>query len=403
MTGPISTKSSRDKSAEQAEGRSQERVRRPAPSGPCADILALQRTAGNQAVQRLLRSGTIQAKLTVNPPDDAYEREADHVAEEVMRMRELAVQRLFAQHGSDDSVEIDGDTAERINGAHGGGQALDLGVRAQMEPAFGADFSGVRVHTGAQADTLSRALHARAFTTGQDIFFRQGAYNPGISSGRELLAHELTHVVQQNSTRIQHKALVGQVGDRYEQESGQIAQGVIRRQQQPTTPQGQQAASPLVTFTGTNFSGQVRCDVQFVASLQSIDNYAGNRNVQVVVTSSFRLTGQAVTGQVVPAVNLGNHHAGHAIDMNVRYGGQLYNSVALAPGNLSNLPQAVQDFITDVRNDNALRWGGDFTTPDPVHIDDGLNLSNPTLFQQRVQAVQAAAQQPQQPAVQPAQ
>jgi hypothetical protein len=66
-----------------------------------------------------------------------------------------------------------------------------------MERAFGADFGGVRVHTGAQADGLARSIQAKAFTTGQDVYFRQGAYEPGSRGGQELIAHELTHVGQQ--------------------------------------------------------------------------------------------------------------------------------------------------------------------------------------------------------------
>ena len=114
------------------------------------------------------------------------------------------------------------------SGQRGGGQALDSGARAQMEPALGADFSGVRVHTGSQADTLNRDLSARAFTTGQDIFFKQGEYSPGSSSGRELLAHELTHVVQQGGDRVKRKLTVGAADDPYEQEADRTAGQVMR-------------------------------------------------------------------------------------------------------------------------------------------------------------------------------
>jgi hypothetical protein len=89
--------------------------------------------------------------------------------------------------------------------------------------------------------------------------------------------------------------------------------------------------------------------------------------------------------------------------MNVRYGGTLYNSTALQPGNLTNLPQPVQDFISDVRTDSGLRWGGDFNNVDPVHIDDGLNLNDAAGYQQAVGALQAPATPPAtQPAAQPA-
>ena len=67
-----------------------------------------------------------------------------------------------------------------------------------METAFDANFSGVKVHTDGESDQLNKSLNSRAFATGQDIFFSQGAYNPGSRDGQELLAHELTHIVQQN-------------------------------------------------------------------------------------------------------------------------------------------------------------------------------------------------------------
>jgi len=85
-----------------------------------------------------------------------------------------------------------------IHQARGSGQALSDDTRQPMERAFGADFSRVKVHTDAQADQLNRSIQARAFTTGSDIFFRQGEHSPGTRAGQELLAHELTHVVQQS-------------------------------------------------------------------------------------------------------------------------------------------------------------------------------------------------------------
>ncbi len=84
-----------------------------------------------------------------------------------------------------------------IEGARGSGDALPDDARNFLEPRFGQDFSDVRVHTGAEANDLNDAVQARAFTTGSDIFFRDGEYNPNSDAGKELLAHELTHVVQQ--------------------------------------------------------------------------------------------------------------------------------------------------------------------------------------------------------------
>jgi hypothetical protein len=95
------------------------------------------------------------------------------------------------------------DLEASINQARGGGQAIADNIREPMEQAFGADFSGVKVHTDGQSDQLNRSIQARAFTTGQDVFFRSGEYNPGSRGGQELLAHELTHVVQQNGGAVQ--------------------------------------------------------------------------------------------------------------------------------------------------------------------------------------------------------
>jgi len=137
-----------------------------------------------------------------------------------------------AEAGSGGSMDVE----RSIEGARGGGQSLDTGVRSRLEPSYGADFSGVRVHTDARADSLNRSLSAKAFTTGQDIFFRQGAYSPGTSGGRELLAHELTHVVQQNGEKVQRKMTVSQPGDRHEVEADQMARSVMQQEQQ-STPQ----------------------------------------------------------------------------------------------------------------------------------------------------------------------
>ncbi|MEH2032172.1 MAG: DUF4157 domain-containing protein [Nostoc sp.] len=94
-----------------------------------------------------------------------------------------------------------------IQQAQGGGQAIPEKTRQPIEQAFGADFSGVKIHTNTQSDQLNKSIQARAFTTGQNIFFRQGAYEPGSQSGQKLLAHELTHVVQQNGSAVQAKSV----------------------------------------------------------------------------------------------------------------------------------------------------------------------------------------------------
>jgi hypothetical protein len=120
--------------------------------------------------------------------------------ESEIQMKSL-VQRREAIGGGEASTDLE----SAINSAKGGGQTLDAGLQRSMGEAMGADFSGVRVHTDTQADMLSRSIQAKAFTTGQDVFFRQGAYEPGSRGGQELIAHELTHVVQQKGGELSRK------------------------------------------------------------------------------------------------------------------------------------------------------------------------------------------------------
>jgi hypothetical protein len=122
-----------------------------------------------------------------------------------------------------------------IESRRGGGQPLDSSVRRQMEGSFGADFSDVRVHQDGEADSLNRSLEARAFTTGPDIFFSHNTYQPGTSAGRELLAHELTHVVQQTG-RVQASMSVSQPGDVYEEEAERVASSVMREETAEPAP-----------------------------------------------------------------------------------------------------------------------------------------------------------------------
>ncbi len=139
------------------------------------------------------------------------------------------VQRLVElSRKGEGEVDIAPEVEAGIEQARGSGQSLDLTAQRQMESAFGTDFGSVRVHTDSGANALNHALNARAFTTGQDIFFRQGEYNPASSSGKELLAHELTHVVQQ-AGGIQAKLAIGQPNDPYEQEADQVAAIVTQR------------------------------------------------------------------------------------------------------------------------------------------------------------------------------
>lgn len=114
-----------------------------------------------------------------------------------------SIQRLLSRRQSrTGGFDLDDNMARRINRARSGGQPLGRSLQKQMTAHMGYNFSGVRVHIGPNSDELNRQLSAKAFTTGQDIFFRHGAYNTASASGRALIAHELSHVVQQSSGRI---------------------------------------------------------------------------------------------------------------------------------------------------------------------------------------------------------
>jgi peptidoglycan hydrolase-like protein with peptidoglycan-binding domain len=109
------------------------------------------------------------------------------------------------------------------------GQPLDAETRAFMEPRFGHDFSGVRIHTDAQAGESARTVNALAYTVGRDVVFGAGQLAPGTTAGNRLLAHELAHVVQQgNRSRLQTKLTIGPVNDHYEQEADRVTEQVMR-------------------------------------------------------------------------------------------------------------------------------------------------------------------------------
>ncbi len=151
------------------------------------------------------------------------------VAPITYQLGNTALQRHLAQRITDAPFDLDDATAGRIHRARSGGQALDGAVQVQMSQALGHDFSGVRIHTDGEAHALNEQLNARAFTTGADIFFRSGAYSPQSSAGQQLLAHELTHVVQQASGAVDGGGAgmrVNAPGDRFEQEADAVARQV---------------------------------------------------------------------------------------------------------------------------------------------------------------------------------
>jgi hypothetical protein len=106
-------------------------------------------------------------------------------------------------------------------------QGLDAGTLSLMESAFGESFGDVRVHTGGEAERMNEELGARAVTRGRDVYFDRGEYDPATAEGRELLAHELAHVVQQSGEASRAAGSVNQLGDKHEQEADRAARVVL--------------------------------------------------------------------------------------------------------------------------------------------------------------------------------
>jgi len=173
----------------------------------------------------------IQTKLKIGETGDKYEQEADAIANTVMQMREGESLGMQTEEENEkiqmqpleegDKLQMQTDEEEepiqkkssnssqtsatpekiqsQIENTRGSGMQIDEQTRSFMGKRFDADFSNVNVHTGQTAVEMNKQLYAQAFTVGNDIYFNNGKYNPGSQSGKELLAHELTHTIQQGA------------------------------------------------------------------------------------------------------------------------------------------------------------------------------------------------------------
>jgi hypothetical protein len=221
---------------------------------PLHPMLQLRRQVGNQAVLAMLRSGALQAKLSVGAVDDPLEHEADRVADQVMRMPDPAlsvqsappqISRKCAACAEEDKEKMLRAKPAGAAGPAGGeapsivhdvlgssGQPLDATTRAFFEPRFGRDFSDVRVHAGPTAEQSLREVSALAYTVGRNIVINVDRFAPTTHEGRRLIAHELTHVVQQ---RTQSDASSSSAKD------ASLGSASLRRQ--PAPPSGQTSRS----------------------------------------------------------------------------------------------------------------------------------------------------------------
>ena len=299
------------KNAEPFPERTKQKEKRPHEQVALHPFLDLQRAAGNQAVLRLLASiGDFQDKPAINhstnalfassflavrpepsgsQPGKACEQKADHIAAKVMRKPTPIIQRSCASctaggavcpQCEEDELHLQrksvGD-AERVDSLPetflkelGAGQPLDLATRAFFEPRFGRDFSSVRIHTDAPATTSARRINALAYTISNHVVVQRDHFAPGTDEGRRLLAHELTHTIQQGSSSFQQEGVISEPTDAAEQEAERIGaattgpgatRGVnvnasvtdagLQRQTDPSTEGPHDAGVPSAGVSGT--------------------------------------------------------------------------------------------------------------------------------------------------------
>ncbi|WP_446878050.1 eCIS core domain-containing protein [Phormidesmis sp. 146-33] len=196
----------------------------------------------------------IQPKLTVGAPNDPYEQEADRMADQVMSMPDSAVQQPIhreailedkelqtkpaLRRSTDDALQTGNSVENQLNSSKGGGSTMPDDLKSYMESRFNTDFSRVRIHTDSNSVDMNEALEAQAFTYGNDVFFGESKYDTVSTEGKKLLAHELTHVVQQTGNE--------QPIEKKQRNTGKATYEAVSDQ---TNALSRSAAKPLVQLT----------------------------------------------------------------------------------------------------------------------------------------------------------
>jgi hypothetical protein len=151
-------------------------------------------------------------------------------------------------------------------------------------------------------------------------------------------------------------------------------------------PAAGDAVIRIVDVDHPALKGQVlRADIDFRDKVIALAERAAARNMEILVTSSLREPYKPVSGTVVAPAQFSNHHVGHAFDMNILFAGTLYGSRQLS--DLGSLPADLQSFLHLDVQQSQLTWGGTFNTPDVVHIDDRLNVTQQDIFQSKLLAL----------------
>ncbi len=198
---------------------------RNAPQSPFSVISNLQRSIGNKSVSQILRKRKDSFESLVQMQEVKEEEEEEKLQaqkaeeeeeEEIQRQEEEEEEEEVIQQKEDHVSDSSFSPFQVINETRGQGETFPSTVKNSMENFFGYDLSPVRIHNDSRADSLARTFGARAFTTGTDIYFRRGEYQPDSKEGMELLGHETTHVIQQSEGL---PSDAGKPGDRFEQEA----------------------------------------------------------------------------------------------------------------------------------------------------------------------------------------
>lgn len=255
----------------------------------------------------------IQAKLNINEPGDKYEQEADAVADQVMRMQDTRQNYFFSpvpeiqkkcagcsdeekkMHRKENDAEettTDAMFENYVNSLDTAGQPLPASERNFYEPRFGYDFGNVKIHTDTAAATSAKSINALAYTSGNNIVFNTGQYSPGTETGKKLIAHELTHVVQQ-SKNVSKK--IQRVDDASFEASSGVDQGIANNTMTSDTITGQ-------TYTVNCGLRDYTVSFRFTKAYKGVYPYvAGGRDVKgIYVKIEASITDHNYCGRCTP-------------------------------------------------------------------------------------------------------
>ncbi|MFG3360085.1 eCIS core domain-containing protein [Streptomyces griseofuscus] len=259
-----------------------------------------------------------------------------------------AVGELLGRAGTERSEGAEQQSAAVRGVLRSPGRPLEDSVRGDMEARLGADFSDVRVHTGRAAHESAAAVSAEAYTSGSHIVFREGRYDPASAAGRTVLAHELTHVVQQRrgpvaGTDTGGGLAVSDPSDRFEREAERVARGVTTDGASEAVADGPDRPPGAVARAGAGLT---------VARLMSVDDFQGRTTV-----GTFQKRGSSI--DLVERALAECHGGGAGADDFAARADRLENLVQAAEGYLAQSKsgrhgQVVQELLDECRPEAAI-------------------------------------------------